>query len=267
MPSTATIAAMPMAMPSADSAARRRRLRRPIAPTRSRSRGQQAARSGDAPLHGAPVSVLDRGRRGSRPGAAAAAAMSRSWVMTTIVVPSAFSSWSSVRRSRAGARVEVAGRLVGEHDRRPADERAGDGHALALAAGQLRRAVVERGGRGRPARSASRGRAAALARAGRPGRAGRRRRCRARSCPSSRKNCWNTKPICARAQRRQLAVGQPRDVVGRRRSTSPVVGRSSVPMMCSSVDLPEPDGPTMATSSPSRDVEVDVARARRRSPG
>ena len=43
----------------------------------------------------------------------------------------------------AGARVEVAGRLVGEHDRRPRDERAGDRDALLLAAGELGRAVAE----------------------------------------------------------------------------------------------------------------------------
>ena len=42
----------------------------------------------------------------------------------------------------AGARVEVAGRLVGEEQRRAVDEAASDGHALLLAAGQLRRVVV-----------------------------------------------------------------------------------------------------------------------------
>ena len=41
----------------------------------------------------------------------------------------------------AGAGVEVAGRLVGEQDGRPGDERAGDGDALLLAAGELGRAV------------------------------------------------------------------------------------------------------------------------------
>ena len=59
----------------------------------------------------------------------------------------------------AGARVEVAGGLIGEHDRRRADERARDRHALALAPGQQRRGLahavaepdaVERRGR-RPA--------------------------------------------------------------------------------------------------------------------
>src|SRR5919197_1327489 len=42
----------------------------------------------------------------------------------------------------AGGRVEVAGRLVGEHDRRPRGEGAGDGHALLLPAGHLARTVL-----------------------------------------------------------------------------------------------------------------------------
>jgi hypothetical protein len=43
----------------------------------------------------------------------------------------------------AGRRVQVARRLVGEHHRRAGDERAGDGHALLLAARELGRAVAE----------------------------------------------------------------------------------------------------------------------------
>ena len=52
-----------------------------------------------------------------------------------------------------GLRVERAGRLVGPDDRRVVDERAGDGDALALAAGELRRAVVRPVGR--PTRSSA----------------------------------------------------------------------------------------------------------------
>ena len=40
--------------------------------------------------------------------------------------------------------------------------------------------------------------------------------------------------------------------------TVPELGRSSVPMMCSSVDLPEPEGPTIAHSSPPRTHQVDA---------
>ena len=64
-------------------------------------------------------------------------------------------SRSSPRISPLVRRVEVAGRLVGEHDRRPRDERAGDRDALLLAAGELRRAVAEPLRRGRPCRISS----------------------------------------------------------------------------------------------------------------
>ena len=76
--------------------------------------------------------------------------------------------------------VEVAGRLVGEDQGRVGDQRAGDGDALLLAAGQLGRLVVDAVAeaeplerRGRPARPLAPGR--------RPGRAAASRRSRARS--------------------------------------------------------------------------------------
>ena len=40
--------------------------------------------------------------------------------------------------------------------------------------------------------------------------------------------------------------------------TTPELGRSSVPITCSSVVLPEPEGPTIATSSPSAHREADL---------
>ena len=50
--------------------------------------------------------------------------------------------------------------------------------------------------------------------------------------------------------------------------TVPVVGRCSAPTTFISVDLPEPDGPTMTTNSPCADREVDaVERRHRRRPG
>ena len=45
--------------------------------------------------------------------------------------------------SRAGRLVEIAGRLVGDQDRRVRRQRAGERDALLLAAGELRRIVVE----------------------------------------------------------------------------------------------------------------------------
>ena len=44
-----------------------------------------------------------------------------------------------------GLAVEVAGRLVADQQRRIGDDRAGDGDALLLAAGQLARLVLARG--------------------------------------------------------------------------------------------------------------------------
>ena len=46
----------------------------------------------------------------------------------------------------AGLAVEVAGRLVGENELRPAAQGARDGDALLLAARELRREMIARGG-------------------------------------------------------------------------------------------------------------------------
>ena len=65
-----------------------------------------------------------------------------SWVTITTVWPKSSTAWRSSSEHLVGrCRVQVAGRLVGEHDRGPVDQRAGDGDALLLAAGQLRRPV------------------------------------------------------------------------------------------------------------------------------
>src|SRR5262249_34667922 len=48
-----------------------------------------------------------------------------------------------VKNLGAGLRVEVAGRLIGEDDLRPARQRAGDGYPLLLAAGQLAGPVLQ----------------------------------------------------------------------------------------------------------------------------
>ena len=63
----------------------------------------------------------------------------------------------------AGVAVEVAGRLVGEDERRLGDERPGDGDALLLAAGQLGRLVVEAVAQAEPLERGRRPRARARA--------------------------------------------------------------------------------------------------------
>ncbi len=52
-----------------------------------------------------------------------------------------------------GLRVEVAGRLVGEKEPRPVGEGAGDGGALLLAAGKLRRTMIDAFGNAERVRS------------------------------------------------------------------------------------------------------------------
>ena len=80
-------------------------------------------------------------RNSTRSAIAAACA---SWVTITVVWPSCVDRVAQQREDlAAGGRVEVAGRLVGEHHARARDERAGDGDALLLAAGELGRAVGE----------------------------------------------------------------------------------------------------------------------------
>ena len=67
-----------------------------------------------------------------------------SCVTITIVWPNSCTArCMNPRISRARARVEVAGGLVGEHDLGLRDERARDRDALLLAARQLRRSVLE----------------------------------------------------------------------------------------------------------------------------
>ena len=69
--------------------------------------------------------------------------MSISWVIRMIVIPrSMFSRLEDAHDLDAGAGVEVARRLVGQHDGRLVDERARDRHALLLPAGQLVGIVV-----------------------------------------------------------------------------------------------------------------------------
>ena len=121
MPSTATIEAMPIAMPTADSAARRRRVRSPMLPTartsrgsrrlgrgRGRGRGRGCGRRG-AGAHDRPASLtISPSRSSTRRGNAAATC--GSCVMTTSVVPAAFSSPSSATIS---APVRVSSEPVG----------------------------------------------------------------------------------------------------------------------------------------------------------
>ena len=134
----------------------------------------------------------------------------------------------------------------------PVHERAGDRHALLLAARQLARAGVAAGRRGRP-RPARRPRAPAP-----PGAAG------ARAGPAaSRSRAPSSRPGGCRTGRRSRppAAGSARapppareEVLAAERARGPAVGRSSAPSRCSRVDLPTPEAPTSATISPAPTV-------------
>ena len=144
----------------------------------------------------------------------------------------------------AGGLVELAGRLVREQQRRAVGERARDRDALHLAAGQLRRPMIAPCAR--PDVVEQLARAARRSAFDAP----------ASACGSSmfsqavsigsRKNRWNTKPM--RVSRMRLRSDSGSVLTSRPSKTSvPALGGSTQPRMCSSVDLPQPDGPVIAT--------------------
>ena len=278
-PSTATIAATPIAMPSADSPARSLRVRSPTLASPARSAGRSraaaaAAGAGGGGHDGPSVRAAVRAVAGLRGGAG---------VSDDVPV-----EHLDAAPHPGGDRV-----VVGDHDDR------GPGGVEFLQQGQdRRRRWRSRGcrwarrpappaggprspGRSRPAAARPRTAGSAGRRPGaraRPGparrppaAAARSRRTPAYSSPSAtlpstdwcsaRKNCWNTNPI-----RDARSADSSRSVI---RATSrpvtrtvPLVGRSRVPIRCSSVDLPDPDGPTIATSSPAVTVRLTPASAR-----
>ena len=175
-----------------------------------------------------------------------------SWVTIRKAVPLSPLNLAHQREDLVGRMgVEVAGRLVGEHQRRRRartrgrSRRAAAGRPRACAAGSRARSP-------RPtARSSSRARLAPLGRdrpapAIRPG----------ISTFSSRRERrqqvveLEDEARCVRAaERGDVAFGERRGLAARR-SVAPAVGGSSRPIRLSSVDLPEPDGPISAVNSP-----------------
>ena len=155
--------------------------------------------------------------------------------------------------------VEVAGRLVGEDDLRPLRDRAGDRDPLALAARELLRAEVEPVLEPDPLERGA-GRRAALAqrRAGVEHPVG--------DVVDGAHRLLEVEglehePDPVRPQPGELAVGRAGDVVAGDVHV-PLVGRSSVPRIVSIVVLPDPEGPTTATCSPSAISTADAAQRR-----
>src|ERR1700722_2318010 len=145
MATTPTRAGSRMLMPSADSAARPRRLRSPRLPTRSRSRpdsreapapaagragrGRPRSCSGRCITEDPPVSDLDAPLHGR--GHVVVVGDDHDGRSVPVQLA------EQVQEGGAGGGVQVAGRLVGHDQSGPADQGPGDGGALLLAAGQL----------------------------------------------------------------------------------------------------------------------------------
>ena len=163
-----------------------------------------------------------RGRSGRRPARGRDRRPRRrpaSWVtMTTVWPNSSTARRSSASTSSLSPRVEVAGRLVGEHDRGFAEQRPGDRDPLLLAARELGRAVRRAGRRARPRRSAARAA---------PDRASGRRASAAGGCSprasstGSRLKNWNTKPTLSRRSSVSSASSSVAEVDRRRSPPSP----------------------------------------------
>ena len=95
--------------------------------------------------------------------------------------------------------------------------------------------------------------------------AGRARRCRARTGrrPAPRPAARSRR--FARAARARLFAGQCGEVVAGQRDARRGRARSRPAIRCSSVVLPQPDGPTSAWKAPALSASVDAPRRRRRS--
>ena len=65
-----------------------------------------------------------------------------SWVATTTVTPTSLKRLNSFMISSARSRIEIAGGLVGNEQRRLGHDRARDSHALLLAGGELERPAL-----------------------------------------------------------------------------------------------------------------------------
>ena len=191
---TATIAAMPIAIPRPESAARSLRAERPTAPTRRTSRG--ASRSVRAPSCGPLRVELDD-------AVAKLDAPRQRLGELTLVRDHDHGRPRAIQRAEerddalTGLRVEVPRRLVGEQDARSPDHRPRHGDPLALAAGQLVGPVAE-AVREPDLVERLLGACPALAerQAGVEQAVG---DVVGADRPSSRKNCWNTNPM-ARAE-------------------------------------------------------------------
>ena len=182
--------------------------------------------------------------------------MCGSWVTRRTVLSLAVQLLEEGEHLLARLRVEGAGRLVGEEERRRVRQGARDGDALALAARERGRQHVRLLGDPDRSSSSSARRRRSLRR--RPRRAAAARRC-ARSRPSGAGCSSGRRSRPSRCGFGASAAPESPSTCVPSSAYVPAVGESRQPRIAISVDLPEPEGPTRATNSPRRDRQVDAA--------
>ena len=165
-----------------------------------------------------PVSLVSSTNAPSRIeiSRSAVAAIRASWVTMTSVCPASCRLLEKPQHVQGGGAVEVAGRLVGEHDHRLVAQRPGDRDPLPLPAGQRRGQEAAPGRRARPAPAARSARRRA-ARGERPASSAGSSTFSTAVSSSIRWKAWKTKPTVAPphpgqrllAQLVDAAPGQP----------------------------------------------------------
>ena len=145
---SATIAPTPIAMQRKKNSSRRQddRISRPIIAGDEHHRAAHQRRG--------RVSLTERPSRSVSRASASAAMLASCVTSTSVTLRRAPHLQQQIEDVAAVGAVEVAGGLVGEDERRIVGQRARDGHALLLAARQLRRIVMAAVVRGRLRRAA-----------------------------------------------------------------------------------------------------------------
>ena len=151
--------------------------------------------------------------------------------------------------------VERGGDLVGDEHLRAAGERPGEGDALPLPAGELRRVRVAARAGSRWTSSSSRA-TSARALGAAPSRAAAPRRCSRRSSSAGRaRSTGPGRPSAAGA------AGRVSGPARRRAGSGPQLTGASPTAARASVDLPDPDSPTRPTTSPAGTVRLTPSTA------
>jgi len=150
-----------------------------------------------------------------------------------------------IENSRTRHGVQVAGRLVGEEQRRVDDQRPRNRDPLLLTTGQLRRQRITAVAQAYLFKQLERSTLQCF-----PGLLGKQRRCHIVSC---RQRGQQVKSLEHESHLAAIPDQFPRRQFVELRIPTlkvPEVRMSIPPMTCSSVDFPDPDGPVIATSDP-----------------